>query len=281
MNDSVPLEVRPWLLLGDRRRRALEHRFRAVAEGWAARWVARPITLSISIEPAAKSPLLEYVDRNWISFGARGKSGEWLQMIRVPPRLVAWAAGLDAVEFAALADTDDVSLSGEVELDVVRGFCDRQATAMDAPLECLDEASAEEARRILAKRGLSVVCAFGPAPGLQIQLTLAPGMVATLLAERRSNYEGESLQSRRAALAQAPLALDCCLGSVQVPVRELHSLRVGDVLVTDLALSGHAELRVRSKSRSIAVGTIGAVAGRKAIKVETAQVITGSRGLRR
>jgi flagellar motor switch/type III secretory pathway protein FliN len=200
-----------------------------------------------------------------------------------PRRLVAWAAGLGAVEFPATADLDDGSLAGELELEVLRGFWGvlvPQAVAVDAPLECLNDADAEGARLALAKRGLSTACVFGPAPACRIQWTLSPTIVAMLLAERRVSYVGESLTSRRSALAQAPVALDCCLGSMQVPVRDLHSLRLGDVLMTDIALDGHAELRVRSKPRPIAAGTIGQLEGRKAIKVETAKVVT-ARGLHR
>ena len=51
--------------------------------------------------------------------------------------------------------------------------------------------------------------------------------------------------------------------------------------MTDIALDGQAELRVRSKPRSIVAGRIGVIEGRKAIKVETAQVVTANRGLRR
>jgi len=64
-------------------------------------------------------------------------------------------------------------------------------------------------------------------------------------------------------------------------VRDLHSLRIGDVLVTDITLDGRAELRVRNKPRPIAAGTLGTAEGRKALKVETAQVLTANRGSRR
>ena len=282
MSDAVPGEVHPWLLLGERRRRTLEHRFQTAAERWAAHWVAGTDSLSVAIEPAAKDPEPGYGDRKLISFGARGKSGEWLGVLGAPRRLVAWAAGLGAVEFSATADLDEVSVSGEIELEMVREFWDLLIPkAVAATLECLGDALAEEARLTLAQHALRVACTFGATPGLCIQAALSPAAVATLLAERRVNYVGESLTSRRSALAQIAVALDCCLGSVQVPVRDLHSLRIGDVLVTDIALDGQAELRVRSKPRSIAAGTIGAVEGRKAIKVETAQVVTANRGLRR
>jgi Type III flagellar switch regulator (C-ring) FliN C-term len=306
MSDSVPSEIQPWLLLGERRRRSLENRVRTAAERWAAHWVAGTVTLSVAVEPAAENPTLEYGERETIHFGARGKSGEWLADLRVSHRLVAWAAGLGAPEFSATADLHKMSplgtsplprlLSplGEIELELMRGFWGTLIPqALHAPLECLDDAYAEEARRALAKHGLRAACAFGPAPGCGIQSTLSPTMVATLLAERRVSYVGESppgtsplpwlqsLTSRRSALAQAPVPLDCCLGSVQVPVRDLHSLQVGDVLVTDIPLDGHAELRVRNKPRSIAEGTLGEVDGRKAIKVETAQVVKANQGLRR
>ena len=282
MSDGAAGEVQPWLLLGERRRRTLEHRVQTAAERWVAHWVAGTVTLSVVFERAAQDRRLEYGERKSISFGARGKSGEWHGVLGVPRRLVAWAAGLAAVEFSAIADPDEVSVSGEIELEMVREFWDLLVPkAVAAPLERLDEAIAEEAQLTLAKQGLRVACTFGPAPGLCIQSTLSPAAVATLLAERQINYVGESLTPRRFALAQTPVALDCCLGSVQVPVRDLHSLRIGDVLVTDIALDGRAELRVRSKPRSIAAGTIGAVEGRKAIKVETAQVVTANQGLRR
>lgn len=271
MTDGVPGEVQPWLLLGERRRRSLESRVRLAAERWAAHWVAGAVTPSVAVEPAV------YGDPKAIRFAAR-RQGEWLAQILVPPHLVAWAAGLGAVELSATADFDEVAFSGETELELMRGFWGMlvpQAVAEGAPLERRDDSLA------LPKRGVSVSCDFGPAPGFNIQLTLSPIMFETLLAERRPGFVGESLTSRRSAFAQAAVALDCCLGSVQVPVRELHSLRVGDVLVTDIALDGHAELRVRNKSRPIAAGTLGEVDGRKALKVESAQGVTANRGLRR
>jgi flagellar motor switch/type III secretory pathway protein FliN len=315
MSDSVPSEVQPWLLLGERRRRSLENRIRAAAERWAAHWVAGTVTVSVAVEPAAQNSTLEYDDRSaghrkTIGFAVRGKSGEWLAELGVPHRLVAWAAGLGAVDFSAIADLDDWSRGGsgdvpsgdwsrggsgdvpsgempppgEIEFELVRGFWDTlipQALAVDASLECLNDAQAEEAQLALAKRGVRAACAFGPAPsGCNIQVTLSPTTVAMLLAERRVGYEGAPLTSRRSALALTPVPLDCCLGSVQVPVRDLHSLRIGDVLVTDVALDGHAELRVRNKPRPIAAGTLGEVEGRKALKVETARVIKVNQGLR-
>ena len=272
MSDSVPSEAQPWLLLGERRRRSLENRVRTAAERWAAHWIASTVTLSVAVERAKDA-----VQQQPIRFAAR-RQGEWLAEIAVPSHLVAWAAGLGAVEFSATTDFDQVSFSGEIELELMRGFWGMlvpQAVAEEAPLERRDD------RLALTKRGVSVSCDFGRAPGCNIQLTLSPIMFATLLAERRPGYVGESLTSRRSAFAQAAVALDCCLGSVQVPVRDLHSLRIGDVLVTDIALDGHAELRVRNKPRPIAAGTLGAVAGRKALKVESAQVVTANRGLRR
>lgn len=283
MSDRVPGEVQPWLLLGERRRRSLENRVRAAGERWAAHWVAGTVTVSVAVEPAAKNSTPEYGDRKTIRFAVRGKSGEWLAEIVVPRRLVAWAAGLGAMEFSASADLDDTSPVDEIELELVHGFWGMlipRAQAVDASLECLDSTHAEEARLALAKRSVRAACVFGPAPGLCIQSILSPTTVAALLAEWRGGYVGESLISRRSALAQAPVPLDCCLGSVQVPLRELHSLRIGDVLVTDIALDGHAELRVRSKPRPIAAGTLGEVEGRKAIKVETARFATANQGLR-
>jgi flagellar motor switch/type III secretory pathway protein FliN len=288
MSDRVPDATQPWLLLSERRRRLLENRVRAAAERWAAHWIAGTATPSVAVEPAARNPTAEYGDRSAgsqtaLCFAARGQ-GEWLAEIVIRSHLVAWAAGLGAVEFSATADLDEVSFSGEIELELMRGFWGMltpQAVAEEAPLECLDDSQAEEARLVLAKRGIRVVCTFGPAPGFSIQTTLAPTLLATLLAERRVSYLGESLTSRRSAFAQAPVSLDCCLGSVQVPVRDLHSLQIGDVLVTDIAVDGHAELRVRNKPRPIAAGTLGEVEGRKALKIETAQVATANRGLRR
>jgi flagellar motor switch/type III secretory pathway protein FliN len=288
MSDRVPGEVQPWLLLGERRRRSLEDRVGAAARRWAAHWVAGTVTVSVAVEPAAQNSTLAYGDRiagrrKTIRFGVRGKSGEWLAELVVPHRLVAWAAGLGAAEFSAAADLDEMSPVGEIELELVHGFWGMlipQALAVDASLECLDSAAAEEVRLALAKRGVRAACAFGPAPGLCIQSTLSPTIVATLLAERRVGHAGESLIARRSALARAAVALDCCLGPVQVPVRDLHSLRIGDVLVTDIALDGPVELRVRSKPRPIAAGTLGQVEGRKAIKVEAAQVVRANQGLR-
>jgi hypothetical protein len=282
MSESGPPTTQPWLLLGERRRRLLESRLRVAAERWATQWIASTVTVSVAVEPAARNPPVGRDDPSTIRFAAR-RQGEWLAELAVPSRLVAWAAGLGTVEFSAAADLDQSSSGGAIELELMRGFWSLltgPAVVEAAPLECLEASQAEEARLALVKRGLSVLCDFGPA-GCTIQAMLGPIMFETLLAERRGSYVGESLLSRRSAFTQAGVALDCCLGSVQVPVRDLHSLRIGDVLVTDIALDGQAELRVRNQPRPIAAGTLGEVEGRKAFKIETAQVATANRGLRR
>jgi flagellar motor switch/type III secretory pathway protein FliN len=284
MSDNAAGPIQPWLLLGERRRRSLENRVRTAAERWAAQWITGTVTPSVAIGSAARSPTPEYGDRGTLHFGAR-QQGEWLAELVVPRHLVAWAAGLAAVEFSAAADPDEISFAGEIELAMLQAFWDLlipQAVKGEASLECLDEAQAQEVHRALAKRGIRALCSLGAAAaGVSIQVTLSPAMFATLLAERPVSYVGESLLSRRSAVAQAPVPLECCLGSVQVPVRDLHSLRIGDVLVTDITLDGRAELRVRNKPRPIAAGTLGTVEGRKALKVETAQVVMANRGLRR
>ena len=313
MSQNAPGEVQPWLLLGERRRRSIEDHVAAAARRWAAHWVAGTPALSVEFEPAVSDRSVTETQwresheaptarggaakgiprstsgatRETIRFGARRNSGEWLAGLAVPRRLVAWAAGLEAMEFPATNDLDDLCLadadlsaSGEIELDLLRAFWSLLVTqaAVEAPLERLDDAQAQEARLALGKRGLAATCDFGP--GLGMQWTLSPTTVAMLLSERRVSYVGESLMSRRSAVTQAPVAIDCCLGSIQVPVRDLHSLRIGDVLMTDIALDGRAELRVRSKPRPIATGTIGESMGRKAIKVEAAEVVAASQGLR-
>jgi len=283
----TPRTVEPWLLLGERRRRMLEHRFRAAAERWAARWVSGTVTVSVAVEAAPQSATRQSDQRNTLRFVVRGKSGDCLAQFVVPHRLVAWSAGLGAVELSAIADLDDRSPFGQIELELVRGFWDQliaqgqgEARALvGSSVECLDEQPADEALRALAERGVHVTCAFEPAPGLCIQATLSPTTVATLLAERRPELAGEHVVSRRAALSPAPVAVECWLGSVEVPVRDLHSLRVGDVLVTDIGLDGQAELRVQSRSRPIAAGTLGALEGRKAIKL--AGVFTVNEGWHR
>lgn len=283
MSANVVTRIQPWLLLGERRRRSLENRVRTAAERWGAQWISGAVTPIVAVEFAARNPTPRASDGQTLCFGAR-QAGEWLARLVVPRRLVAWAAGLGAVEFSAAADLDEISFAGEIELTMLRAFWGLlipQAMAEEATLERLDEAYAEEARLALAKRGVRAQCSFGAASGVSIQVTLSPTLFATLLAERPVSYVGESLLSRRSAVAQAPVPLECCLGSVQVPVRDLHSLRIGDVLVTDITLDGRAELRVRNKPRPIAAGTLGAVEGRKALKVETEQVVTANRGLRR
>jgi flagellar motor switch/type III secretory pathway protein FliN len=266
MSARAPGNVHPWLLLGERRRHALEFRVRLAAERWAAHWVAGAITLSVRIEPAkCNRTLLDEVPGS-VSFGGQDDAGRWAVLLTAPRHLVAWAAGLQMAEFPA-EDADDLT-SGEIGLELVRGFSAVLIPESGA-LQCLDAESAHAASSTLLKHGVRVTCVFGPAPGLSLQTTLSSSTVATLLAERRVNSMGESLTSRRGALTVTTVPLDCCLGSVQVPVRDLHALRIGDVLVTDIALDGRAELRVRSKPRLIAAGRLGAVEGRKAIKVET------------
>lgn len=288
MSERVACAVQPWLLLGERRRRALEHRIRAAAERWAEDWVAGEVTVSVAVDPVQKSTTRNAEGRKTQRFAVRGKSGDWLAELVIPHRLIGWAAGLGVVELSAIAEFEDRSPFGEIEAEMMRRFWDvlvaqgqvqQQGTTVDVSLECLEEQSADEMLPAFAKRSVRVVCQFGSSPGFCLQAILSPTAIATLLAEGRPRSGGEKLKSRRSALGPTTVCLESCLGSVQVPVRELHSLRIGDVLLTDITLDGQVELRVRSKLRPIAAGTLGEVGGRKAIKVETSGVSTVNQGL--
>jgi hypothetical protein len=272
MTERVSGDVQPWLLLGERRRRGLEDRARAAAERWSTRWIASPVSVSIAIEPA-RSRAMERGDRKTSCFGARRHSREWVAVALVPRRVAAWAAGLGAVALSATPEPGDESLAAEVELELLRGLWSELVPALaagDAPLERLDAAGAGTASAALEKRGVRVACVFGPTPGLCIQWTLSAAAAAMMLAEPAVAFAGEPLTSRRTALSQTAVGLDCHLGSIQVPVRDLHSLRTGDVLLTDVTLESRAELRVRNGSTAIAVGAIGESDGRRAIKIESA-----------
>ncbi len=283
MTDPGRGEVQPWLLAGERRRRRIESLVRAAAEQWAMDWVAGPVGVAVTVEPAATEVPLESGDRRTMRFGVRSAAGAWLAHLVVPMRLVAWAAGLGAVELAGIADSDASSPFGAVELEMARAFWDLlfpQPPGSDAALECLDDAYTEHGLTALLRRGWRTTCVFAPAPGLSLQWTLSPVTIAALLAERPSRHLGEALTSRRAALALAPVSLDGSLGSVQVLVRDLRSLRIGDVLVTDIALDAPAQLRVSGKAVPIGAGPLGESSGQKAIRFETARVVTANQGLR-
>jgi hypothetical protein len=273
MSSDAKQSLQPWLLIGERRRRTLEERVRSAAERWAARWVTPAAAPAVTIELAMARASGEVPERRSADYGVRNRGGEWLAHLAIPRGLAAWAAGLGAVEFATLAEANNASVAAQLELDLLRAFWGALApapTAGDAVLERLDTTAAQAVRAALLRRSVHFCCGFSSNSAVVIAGTLSAGVVSALLGERRMPFVGEPLNSRRAAIVLAPVPVDCHLGSLQLPVRDLHSLCPGDVLVTDVTLDSLVELRVRGKNTMIAVGAIGESDGHRAIKLETA-----------
>jgi flagellar motor switch/type III secretory pathway protein FliN len=261
-------DLRPYLLLGERRRRALEDRIRGAAERWALHWAGSSGDIAVAMEPDGGNGANAAGMRRASTFGARARSGRWLAQVAASRSVSAWAAQVPAHEAPTEAEEGWIARGLDLELLESLWAGLRPEGYADSALERLDGDAADAARHALGRRVFSVACQFGVPSGLVAHWTLSAEAVAGILREHRTPYAGEPMGSRVAALAQTPLALDCDIGSIQIPVGDLHALKPGDVLVTDLPLDGRVQIRIRGGS-AVASGSIGEHAGLKAIRVET------------
>jgi hypothetical protein len=272
MTKGIPSKVQPWLLLGERRKRSLEQRIGAAIGRWSESWISAPVTASVTVTPG-RGWTSNHGEHRTSCFGARRHSQEWVALCSVPRGLAAWAAGEGVVAASVAVEPGNESLTAELEVELLRSLWGELfpgSFAAEMRLERVDGAAAEEARAALTKGVVSVTCSMGSAAAPSILWTLSSSAAAMVLGDLRVPYSGAPLVSRRSAVAKTPLGLDCHLGSIQVPVRDLHTLRPGDVLLTDATLESRAELRVSGQTPAIAAGMIGESAGRRAVKIERA-----------
>jgi flagellar motor switch/type III secretory pathway protein FliN len=256
--------------MGERRKRALLTRMTAAAERWADLWVSGSVSTVAVLE---QSGVAREAARGNDIYGARRGDGEWLIRLEMPPRVAAWAAGARAGEVAWIGAPDPDSIAAALELKLIQALWQvlvLGAGTSHAPLERLDAAAASGSMPTLCGRGVSVTLRFEASTRFEMRCALSTALIADLLAERSPTSTLEPPVSRRAALSRVALKLDCHLGSLQVPVRDLHGLRPGDILLTDISLGSRAQLRVHGATPVVASGVIGEKDGRKAIKVETA-----------
>jgi Type III flagellar switch regulator (C-ring) FliN C-term len=271
MTQRIPAKVQPWLVLGERRKRTLEQRIGAALGRWSARWISAPVAASVTVTPG-RSWTSSHGDQRASCFGARRQSQEWVALCSAPRGLAAWAAGEGAVAASVAGEPGNESLAAELEVELLGSLLSElfPRVAAEMRLERVDGVAAEEARAALAKGVLAVTCTMGSAAAPCILWTLSSTAAAIMLGEPRVPYSGAPLVSRRSAAAKTPVGLDCHLGSIQVPVRDLHTLRPGDVLLTEAALESRAEIRMSGQSPAIAAGMIGESGGRRAVKIEWA-----------
>jgi hypothetical protein len=256
--------------MGDRRRRTLCTRLSTAAERWVADWVSGPVSVSASIKPTEEA---KQTPQGTVIYGVRGARGDRLLIIEVPPGVAAWVAGARISEGVPTGAAGVDSIVAAVTLKLIRGLWSslaRDVATSHGQMERLGEEDQSGRSAALGRHAVRVHLRFDGSQSLELGCLLSTSLAADLLAERRVQSRFEPPGSRRAALSSVRVGLECELGMLQVAVRDLHSLRPGDVLLTDISLSSRAQLRVRGAKPVIAAGLIGENDGRKAIQIDAA-----------
>jgi flagellar motor switch/type III secretory pathway protein FliN len=263
--------VRPWLILGKRRRKTMADLMQNAARQWSENWIATPGASTAVAEICNSAAGPESVGRADAWFGVRDISGAWLALAAVPRQLAGWASGAVAAELVGTIRSQELSLTSEIEGDLMEAFWTALTNQIGSPMGSLirvDAGALAGARQSLAKESLQLTCSFASKPVMNINWTLSSRIVAILLAESPTGVDGERPTLRRVAVAEAPVTVDCRLATVELPVGDLRSLRLGDVLLTELRIDGRAEIGVRGKVGSLAEGTLGDSDGRRSIRID-------------
>jgi len=261
--------VHSYMLMGDRRMQALEEWVREAAQRWVRQWRGGSPVAPVAVKLTQARVASSIAGRVLVVLRVRDSAGELLAHLGAGRSAAAWAVGATLSE--TVAQPADGSIAWELERELLESFWQALHPAEFGPVR-IERLTQKELDTECAAPGrccVHVVCQFEDPFPLTFYLTLSVQAVMRMLRELRRAGAGESIGSRRTALRGAPIRLDCELGSIEMPVRDLHALQIGDVIVTDIALEDRARIKVQGKTSAVAMVSLGASDNRKAIKVET------------
>lgn len=220
------MQARPFRLVGDSDRQAVETTLRANVEAWAGQWFAGSEALGIASDvlPAGA----ECVD--WLRFGTAPDRWLAVRLDRSATRalLRRLVAGMGS---GAPISPMGESLVRECVADLV-GRCLSSVGLAASPavegLPTLENGGGELAFRI----------------GGEFSLLLAGGLVEAMTASSRPALPPPGFASLRSAAGTAPIRIEVVLGDAELTLGDLAALAPGDVIRLDTRTSDPLAVRV-------------------------------------
>lgn len=264
--------VRPFLLLGESRRQQLAAYARTAVGRWSHSWLSE----------RESNVAAEVHDGLAVSAAARWGAGSCFRAVTAAGADLYLAASVRAVPVLAGARGSALDgHDGTFSPGTLAGALEEHAFQLLATellavaggwvsLQRLAKPTMDALRELRAERFPTITVTLSR-ENAQVAIVLSPQLVAAVLPSARKTFaNGESLVRRMSATSHRLVGLQALLGHAEVSVAELAGLSVGDVVVLDEALSESSELKVMN-GRRIARGSLGNLAGRRALQVQISQ----------
>jgi hypothetical protein len=254
------MEVRPYLVLGDRDRSALLARIETALLEWCEEWLApgaREFRLSPVSRPQAGRWLVGDSDgeRNV----ALGYPGNWIEAAGA-----LLTAGTPPEQPAASASELAAQLAEAMLKDLVVKTL-RSCSGADPGNTRWGGDAPPDAWLSPGTGATMFSCELSPAVPLVV--ALSPELVlASLPKMRPQSAARDALVTIRSALGDCPVTLEAVLGEADIELEDLSRLAAGDVIVLDRKLDDSLLLRLGAGDPVIRI-QLGAADGKKAAQV--------------
>jgi flagellar motor switch/type III secretory pathway protein FliN len=259
-------ESQPLLFLGDNRRQAVRARIADALRRWRQSWVRDATdTFDVTVEaPSAEgfaAPVAGAVTHCWaLELGAQR-----LAVLLLPHATFAWAVQSTGPAPHEATSAAEGSLADQLEREVASsllaeiGVVDRRQPIVVSRLS-----AHEIGAWSIHARAWTVHARAASARGFSV---LVSASRVEMLAPARMATAGGTLEPRRQAIGDNPVAVRGVIGDTSMSVTELAELAVDDVLVLDQALGEPVALVAPDSGRTIAAGSLGRAGPRRAIKL--------------
>jgi hypothetical protein len=260
--------TRPYKLFGGHERAAVSAAVEDRVNAWAAVWLPQNVRLRVESAPAVeqKARFDDADASRWTRVAAR--AGEWLAMI-------ASENALQEVGTAVCGDTDARTkpyysgysqLAAEIADTALRHLAAALLGAPSAGSSAfrLGEAAAPGADVWAAGSG-ALALRFGLG-GAVVDFVSSPEWTLRLLAQSLARPLPATLSERRKGIAERRVELRAVAGWVDLDVRALQNLEVGNVIATDTRIDQAMTLVVASASLpAVCSGRLGSSDGGRAV----------------
>jgi flagellar motor switch/type III secretory pathway protein FliN len=252
--------VTPVTLLGDTRRRALAGHVRAAVERWRRSW-AEDTSSRVSVEISGG----EYFAGRWSSqSGFQARSPQGMIYLFVAARCLPVIAGVCPLTSGGVdRPVDPSSLAAHLEEEALRHLARELLAAARTQMSSFGRIALGIRQAALQQHAVASIT-LGEADA-SFSIAFDPQLLAILLPPLVAFEHEERVESRRAAISEQPVEVQAVLGQVDVSVRELAQLSVGDVVVLDESLSDVASFQVAGGGRVGRI-SIGRCDGRRAVQ---------------
>jgi flagellar motor switch/type III secretory pathway protein FliN len=254
----------PWVLLGAKRRGALERTLTSCVESWRTRWSAQRDPVHVTVGHGADNLATRRahpVGGMMLSVAARDSK---LACLRADSDAVAALVGVSGSTSDAGSAHATQTLAHEVQAEILRALCAAVVEAARISDATIEEVRGTDADGIDRRRCASAAISIGTGRA-KFTLLLAARLVDALAARPMSGGSG-MVGRRRAAIVDVPVRVEAMLGEVEVTLTDLVALTAGDVIVLEQSLASAGFLTTSDGTR-IAAAHLGKVGAVRAVSV--------------